>query len=140
MTAKSLWPDGKRFAFTVFDDTDSATLENVKGVYDFLADRGFRTTKSVWVAAGDPSRGKNAGQTCADPDYTRWLLDLQAKGFEIGFHNATWHGLEREAVRGPRQVRRALRPQSEGGRESYRRERRHLLGRRKTHRLAQAAL
>ena len=99
MTAKNLWPDGKRFAFTVFDDTDSATLANVKGVYDFLAYQGFRTTKSVWVAAGDPSRGKNAGQTCADPDYLRWLLDLQAKGFEIGFHNATWHGLERDAVR-----------------------------------------
>ena len=99
MTTESLWPDGKRFAFTVFDDTDCATLENVKGVYNLLAHRGFRTTKSVWGVAGDPGRGKNAGQTCADPDYLQWLLDLQNKGFEIGFHNCTWHGLPRDAIR-----------------------------------------
>jgi hypothetical protein len=98
MSTKSIWPDGKRFAFTVFDDTDSATVENVKGVYDFLADCGFRTSKSVWVVAGDPNRGKKVGQSCADPDYLRWVLDLQAKGFEIGFHNATWHGLPRDAI------------------------------------------
>ena len=41
------WPHGKRFAFTVFDDTDSATLENVSPVYALLRDLGFRTTKSV---------------------------------------------------------------------------------------------
>jgi hypothetical protein len=99
MSTKDIWPDGKQFAFTVFDDTDHATVENVKGVYDFLADCGFRTTKSVWVLAGDPNRGENPGQTCADPDYLQWLLDLQAKGFEIGFHNGTWHSLPRDAVR-----------------------------------------
>ena len=99
MTTKSIWPDGKRFAFTVFDDTDSATLDNVKGVYDFLADCGFRTTKSAWAVAGDPNRGKLAGQTCDDPDYLQWLLDLQSQGFEIGFHNCTWHGLPRDAIR-----------------------------------------
>lgn len=98
-TAKSTWPEGKRFAFTVFDDTDSATLENVKGVYDFLADCGFRTTKSVWVVAGDANRGKKPGQTCADPDYRQWLLALSAKQFEIGFHNGTWHSLPRDAIR-----------------------------------------
>jgi hypothetical protein len=69
MTTKHAWPDGKRFAFTVFDDTDSATLESVQGVYDLLADCGLRTTKSVWVVAGDRGRGKKPGQTCADPDY-----------------------------------------------------------------------
>jgi hypothetical protein len=99
MTTKPVWPGGKRFAFTVFDDTDHATLENVRGVYDFLADCGLRTTKSVWVVAGDPNRGKCAGQTCADADYLRWLHDLEAQGFEIGFHNCTWHGLPREAIR-----------------------------------------
>jgi hypothetical protein len=99
MKNKITWPDGRRFAFTVFDDTDWATVDNVKGVYDFLADCGFRTTKSVWVLAGDPNRGENQGQTCSDPDYLRWLLDLQGKGFEIGFHNGTWHSLDRDAVR-----------------------------------------
>ena len=31
-----VWPEGKRFAFTVVDDTDAATVENVGAVYDFL--------------------------------------------------------------------------------------------------------
>lgn len=93
------WPGGKRFAFTIFDDTDNATLENVGPVYAFLADCGFRTTKSVWAVAGDPRRGKHAAPTCDDPDYLRWALDLQAKGFEIGLHNCTWHGLVRDDIR-----------------------------------------
>jgi hypothetical protein len=96
MAAKPLWPDGKRFAFTVFDDTDCATLANVSRVYSFLADCGFRSTKSCWPLRGDPNRGECAGQTCEDPDYLQWHLDLQAKGFEIGWHGATWHGVRRE--------------------------------------------
>ena len=32
MNKKIQWPDGKDFAFTVFDDTDFATLKNVKKV------------------------------------------------------------------------------------------------------------
>ncbi len=82
------WPEGTRFAFTVFDDTDDATLGNVREVYALLADLGFRTTKSVW-----PLRGRGApdrdGATCEEPDYLRWLRSLQEQGFEIGFHMAT---------------------------------------------------
>ena len=43
------WPEGKRFAFTVFDDTDSARLENVRELYAFLTDVGLRTTKTAWA-------------------------------------------------------------------------------------------
>jgi hypothetical protein len=94
------WPEGKRFAFTLFDDTDFATTENVAPVYSFLADCGFRTTKSAWVVAGDPAAREwgRAGETCDDPDYLRWLLDLQSRGFEIGWHNATWNGLPRPQI------------------------------------------
>ncbi len=94
------WPEGKQFAFTVFDDTDFATTANVGPVYSLLADCGLRTTKSVWVLAGDEAaRGSGrAGETCADADHLRWLLDLQSKGFEIGWHNASWSGLPREQV------------------------------------------
>ena len=95
MSNNVAWPEGKQFAFTVFDDTDAATVENVGCVYDFLRDCGFRTTKSCWVMRGDPSRGKFPGQTLADQPYLRWLLDLQAKGFEIGWHGATWHSADR---------------------------------------------
>ena len=92
------WPEGKRFAFTVFDDTDWATLAGVRPVYSFLRDCGFRTTKSCWVVRGDPGRGRGQGDTCEDDAYLRWLLDLQAQGFEIGWHNATWHGTPREGT------------------------------------------
>ncbi len=93
-----VWPEGKTFAFTVFDDTDDATLENVGRVYSFLADCGIRTTKSVWVVSGDPAQGSHAAPTCDDVGYRQWLLDLKQQGFEIGFHNCTWHGTPREGV------------------------------------------
>ena len=81
------WPDGKAFAFTIFDDTDLATLENLRDVYAFLADLGFRTTKSVWPVRGE-GEPRFGGITCEDPDYLAWTMDLQARGFEIGFHGA----------------------------------------------------
>ena len=94
------FPDNKRFAFTVFDDTDRATVENVKPVYDFLADRGFRTTKSVWpLAPMRPSPG--GGATLADPEYLKFVLSLRDRGFEIASHGATSHSaLRDETARG----------------------------------------
>lgn len=83
------WPDGKDFAFTVFDDTDNATLGTVAPVYDLLGRLGFRTTKSVWAIRGaEPPR--IGGVTCEDPAYRSWTLGLQASGFEIGSHGATF--------------------------------------------------
>jgi hypothetical protein len=90
------WPDGKRFAFTVVDDTDLATLENVSEIYALLGDLGFRTTKTCWPLRGDTTTGKNAGQTCQDEDYRGWLQGLQVKGFEIGWHGASWQSSSRE--------------------------------------------
>ena len=86
--APLVWPEGKRFAFTIFDDTDSATLENVPPIYALLDELGFRTTKSVWPLRGS-GQGIWPGDTCQDPEYLGWLLELQAKGFEIGYHLAT---------------------------------------------------
>ena len=94
------WPDGKQFAFSVFDDTDRATLDNVPPVYALLADLGLRTTKSVWPIQGSgvPAIG---GTTCEDAGYLRWVLDLGEQGFEIGLHNATYHTSSRqETLRG----------------------------------------
>lgn len=95
MTNSIEWPDNKTFAFTIFDDTDLATMHNVPPVYEFLSESGFRTTKSVW-----PSRGPNqaicGGATCEDPDYLKWVLQLQALGFEIGYHMNTFHQSQRE--------------------------------------------
>jgi hypothetical protein len=36
------WPGGKDFAFTIFDDADSQTLENGRPTYGLLAELGFR--------------------------------------------------------------------------------------------------
>ena len=68
MNKKIQWPEGKDFAFTIFDDTDLATLENVNEVYSLLSDYGFRTTKSVWPLKGDKKQ-KIGGTTCEDPKY-----------------------------------------------------------------------
>ncbi len=94
-TGCTIWPGGKRFAFTVFDDTDLATRANVEPVYAFLRDLGFRTTKSVWPVAG-PRQAVLGGETCEDDGYRHWLLDLQQGGFEIALHNATYHTSTRE--------------------------------------------
>lgn len=92
-----VWPKGKKFAFTVFDDTDRATLQNVREVYDFLYGCGLKTTKSVWPLAGG-GLSSLVGSTCAEPDYLAWVLELKRKGFEIAFHNARSESSSREVT------------------------------------------
>jgi len=91
------WPGGKDFAFTVFDDTDLATLANVRPVYDLLARQGLLTTKSVWPLRNchghEPA---SEGIDCQDPEYLQWVLDLQAQGFEIGLHGIASGGSVRD--------------------------------------------
>lgn len=100
------WPDGKEFAFTVFDDPDGQNLEVGRKVYRFLADQGFRTTKGVWPL-GPTQPVEDTGATCADESYLTWLGQLQSLGFEIGFHNATCHtSLRRSTRRGLQRFRR----------------------------------
>jgi hypothetical protein len=90
-----VWPDNKRFAFSILDDPDSQTLEGGREVYALLADCGLRTSKAVWpLAPSEPP--SDHGATCADPAYVEWLRGLQRAGFEIAFHNATSHTSTRE--------------------------------------------
>ncbi len=94
------WPGNKDFAFTIFDDTDSSTLENGTEVYSLLMESGLRTTKSVWpirgTGKGEP--GRKWGSTCEDEDYLQWVKELQGYGFEIGYHSATFQESERSEV------------------------------------------
>jgi hypothetical protein len=95
--ASHQWPDGKRFAFSVFDDTDRSTVENTKPVYDLLFDLGFLTTKSVWPI----SIGINPpipGMTCDDLEYRNFVIGLQKRGFEIGYHLASYNPAKRPDV------------------------------------------
>ena len=78
------WPNGKRFAFSIVDDTDDATVENVRPIYDLLAECGLRTTKTVWPLR--PIRSSSLAETLEDSTYRNWIEKLQDDGFEIGFH------------------------------------------------------
>jgi hypothetical protein len=95
MHAPVRWPQGKRFAFTIFDDPDGQTLADGQCVYSFLGDLGFRTTKGVWPVRGT-GKPSDIGGTCSEPGYRAWAQQLQAQGFEIGFHNTTLHTSTRE--------------------------------------------
>jgi hypothetical protein len=99
MTAKITWPNGKAFAFSVFDDTDLAIPGNFEKVYELLGDLGIRTTKSVWPVCGEgqPARGPD-GSTCEDEEYLAHILMLQRAGFEIGYHNSSHNGVKRDGV------------------------------------------
>jgi len=95
-----VWPQGRDFAFTMFDDTDFAELGSLREIYAVLADLGLFTTKSVWPIAGrrEPVIG---GATCEQEDYLRWVLDLQGQGFEIAMHNVAYSTSAREdTIRG----------------------------------------
>jgi hypothetical protein len=82
----SNFPGNKKFAFTIFDDTDLSTVQNVGPVYRLLENLGMRTTKSVWPLASVPG-ARYMGQSLQEPDYLQFVLDLQKKGFEIALHN-----------------------------------------------------
>lgn len=81
------FPGGKRFAFSIVDDTDMATLERVRPLYDALHRHGLRTTKTVWVLGSQGSKHPpDAGDSLAAPAYRDFILDLQRRGFEIALH------------------------------------------------------
>ncbi len=88
------WPEGKDFAFTIFDDADHGHSEKSRVIYDLFTECGLRTTKSVWPLAG-AGKPKIPGATCEEADYRQYCLELQARGFEIAFHNATYHASDR---------------------------------------------
>ncbi len=91
------FPGGARFAFTVMDDTDVATVENVRPVYRLLESLGMRTTKTVWaVRCEEGSENFSLSETMDDPLYRDFVLDLHARGFEIAFHGATMETSRRE--------------------------------------------
>src|SRR5206468_6533634 len=60
-------------------------------------DLGFRTTVAVWPM-GPRKPVNSGGETCANPDYRQFLIELQSIGFEIAFHNATPHSVTRNEM------------------------------------------
>jgi len=93
----TLLPAGKRFAFSVLDDTDDSTLENVEPVYTMLREYGFRTTKTVWpLNCPEGSRHFFAAETLQDKAYLQFVRELVDAGFELAFHGATMESSPRE--------------------------------------------
>jgi glycosyltransferase involved in cell wall biosynthesis len=92
------FPDNKKFAFTIFDDTDLSTVENIQPVYQLLAELGMRTTKSVWPLASVPE-GKYSGSSLQDAPYRDFILQLRDLGFEIALHNVRNHHSSRQIVK-----------------------------------------
>jgi hypothetical protein len=91
------WPHGKRFAFAIIDDTDVATVANVRPTYRLLEELGLQATKTVWlVACPEGSRHFASSETLDDPDYLTFVQDLQRRGFEIASHDATMETSTRE--------------------------------------------
>ena len=84
---KITWPEGKRFAFTVVDDTDYATVRNTRPIYDLLLANGIRTTKTVWPLAADAG-SITKGDSLECVEYRDWILELKRAGVEIAYHGA----------------------------------------------------
>jgi len=84
-------PGGKRFAFTIIDDTDMATLETVRPIYDYLHSLGLRTTKTVWVTGPKTPQAKpsDAGDTLEREEYAAYIRLARRRGFEIALHNVS---------------------------------------------------
>ena len=90
------FPNGRRFAFTVIDDTDVATVANVRPLYELLYSLGMRTTKTVWpLPCPEGSKNFGTSETLADDDYRAFVVELQRRGFEITWHGATMESSER---------------------------------------------
>jgi hypothetical protein len=91
------WPNGKSFAFTIFDDPDAQSYEDGVRVYSFLLDHGFRTTRGVWPCA-EVRTPNSGGETCASARYRGHTKELQAIGFEVGYHHTTKHSSMRDEI------------------------------------------
>ena len=91
------YPENKKFAFTIFDDTDYATIKNIKPVYDLLKQLKIFTTKSVWVYPPD-STDTCTGLSLEDNEYLKFVKRLQKQGFEIALHNVGSGGNTREKI------------------------------------------
>lgn len=80
------------------DDTDCATLSQIRPFYDALLHYGFRTTKTIWPL---PTERTDIywGEDLSHPQHRAWLHDLRDGGFEVSYHGARSGGSPREIVR-----------------------------------------
>ncbi len=94
----SRFPGNRRFAFTIFDDTDGSSVENTSPVYKLLTEIGLRVTKSVWPLA-NLSSGRLSGGTLQDAEYLGFVRALRDEGHEIALHCVRNSDSVREVVK-----------------------------------------
>jgi len=93
------FPKNKKFAFSVFDDTDKSTIDNVKPIYDLLHKLKIYTTKSVWVyPSKETEKSVNKGSSLRDQKYLSFVNSLKNNGFEIGFHGVKGGSSKRKEI------------------------------------------
>lgn len=95
---KLTFPNGKSFAFSIFDDTDVATLGSIKPIYDLLSHLGIQTTKTVWSLNYTEASDYRGSDSLQNEDYAEYMRELQRRGFEIGFHGARMESTERPGI------------------------------------------
>ncbi len=88
MAARRLaYPGGKRFAFSIVDDTDCGTVATLAPVYALFRELGLRTTKTVWVRrSSEPDQFDTNSETLEVPAYLEFVRALREDGFEIAMH------------------------------------------------------
>ncbi len=90
------FPNGKNFAFSILDDTDDSTVQNVRPIYELLAELGIRTTKTVWtLESSQPSRRFFAGDTLQKAGYLEFVHELVERGVELAWHCASMESSSR---------------------------------------------
>ena len=95
--AELRWPPFPyRAGFCITDDTDTATLDSVRAVYDTLHEHGVFATKTVWAFPPEEPCGVpglppsiQRGVTLADRGYRDYCASLAQRGFELTLHGAT---------------------------------------------------
>ena len=92
------WPNGKKFAFTIVDDTDDATFNNIKCIYSYLTELGLRITKTVWPLNVDAGSHYESSETLQDEVYRNFILELRESGHEIAIHGVRGCSSNREMI------------------------------------------
>ena len=93
-----IWPNGKKAAFAIIDDTDDAKMPGISEVYDLLMKYQIPTTKTVWVYPVKDTQLFSGCSLTGDSDYLAFVRELIENGYEIGLHNVGSGEFRREEI------------------------------------------
>lgn len=91
-------PDGGKFAFTIIDHPDQASVASVRPLYDLLDELGIRTSHAVWSFGSSETGKVDARGSLEDPEQLEFALELQSRGHEICWAGASRGSNRRERI------------------------------------------